>query len=299
MRKFTTFLGSMALPILTSTILLSAVPALASPTLADAAAGTNTSCGACEAPRVQMAQTRTAPTQAGPAVAIPRGAFEVVGDNSISLCCPPAFQRGRLGTFDRMATASGDGAQPYGIRFTPDAGLDAAMLTFAPFASQYVPAGYVGNSIHLKAELRSFNPVPWTITTVPGITDFGSAALVKQQSMRAWWLPVSGTLSPSGIWSTPLFPTTGWNVPSYQWERSFEQGAPASIGPAHMLPNQWYMVKLSFQIAMKKVGDPNSWEVRDINCNNMQPKYYRIKFDYSPLNKSAGGAPNIVVEELK
>jgi hypothetical protein len=299
MKSSTNPFGRFVLPVLTATICLSALPVSAGPTSTTIPeVSTATSCTACEAPRVQLAQRvpRGTPTQAGPAVQIPNGAMLADDTGNMSLCCPPSFANGSLGSFDRMPTGTGSGSDRYGIRFTPAAGLDAAMLGFAPFASQYVPAGFVGNSIHLKAELRHFNPVPWTVTTLPTSANWGAATPVKSYSMRAWWLPVSGTLAPSGIWNTPLFPDPNATNPAYQWERSFEIGAPASIAP-HMQPNQWYMVKLSFQIAMKEVGKPDSWVVRDIDCNNMRPKYYRIKFDYSP-NAKTTGAPNVIVQEL-
>lgn len=259
-------------------------------------------CTSCSAPigtagvPVKMAQI-SAPRVVGPAQQIdtPR---EGMPNNVINVCCPP-LQNKPLGQFDRLPTPSGSGLDPYGIKFTRDPGLDGAMIGFAPFLSQFIPAGYEPNSVHLDAQLRHFNPVPFPPTSLPTSANFLSGTIVKQGSLRAWWLPVSGTLAPSGVWSGPLWPDPNASNPAYDWSHSFEDGYPGgSITPAHMQPNQWYMVKLSFKVAMKRVGDPKSWIVQELNCSNLKPRYFRIKFDYNPNVRSAGGN-QVTVEEMK
>ena len=243
----------------------------------------------------QLGPVRGNPIQVGEAIPLPRG-----DPNVISMCCPPMLQGKSLGNFDRPPPPGGPSA-PFGVTFIRDPGLDAAMLAFAPFAAMYVPSGYVGNSVHLNAELHKLDETIWPRTTLPTSTAFSQGAFVnvKQHGVRAWWLPNYPTtpLTPSGVWDGPLTP----HPPSQNWEHIFEDGYYNSpITPAHMLPNKWYMMRLKFQMAMKLVNRPDSWEVRDINCTNMKPKYLRIKWDYDPSVKTtSGGGKQYIVEEVK
>jgi hypothetical protein len=243
----------------------------------------------------QLGPVRGNPVLVGNAIPVPRD-----GPNVITMCCPPMLQGKSLGNFERLPPPGGPSA-PYGVTFIRDTGLDAAMLAFAPFAAMYVPSGYVGNSIHLNAELRQLDPVDYPRTSLPTSLAFNDPQNinVKQHSVRAWWLPNYPTtpLSPTGVWDGPLTP----HPPSQNWEHIFEDGYyNTPITPSNMLPNKWYMIKLKFQMAMKLVNRPDSWEVRDINCTNMKPKYLRIKWDYDPdVKLASGGGKQFVVEEVQ
>lgn len=247
---------------------------------------------------IAMAQRGPVNTVSG--TTIPKNFEAIAADREgLNICCPPLDTK-PLGQFDRLPTPSGNGAAPYGIKFTRDPGLDGAMIGFAPFLSQFIPAGYEPNSVHLNAELRRLDQTLFPRTSLPTSAAFttGTPTSVKQHSLRSWWLPVAGTLAPTGVWSGPLWPNPNASNPAYDWSRIFEDGYPSgSITPAHMQPNQWYMVKLKFQVAMKRVGDPNSWIVKDLNCTNMKPKFFRIKFDYDPVAKTTGGK-QFTVDEI-
>ena len=233
----------------------------------------------------QLGPVRGNPIQVGEAIPVPRG-----DQGGFNLCCPPiAGQKAKFPPMFRLQQSAGKNVtQTYGVTFMPSAELDTQLKAFTPFVGINVPSGLYGNSVHLRAEMRQLDEAPTVDVVSTDFADTAGDTVTYAHSLRAWWIPTTGSLAPSGIWNGPHA-----GPPAYNWENQFEDNRP-SMAPNHMIPGKWYMVKLTWQVAMKNTphGTENdrSWIVKDLNCTNMKPIYVRFMVPIASVNKMAGGA---------
>lgn len=190
----------------------------------------------------------------------------------VNPCCPPIWGES-FNRFFRVHQLPGKNiTDTYGLEFMPDAGLDAQMKAYAPYAGLYAPAGWVANSVLLVAEMKKLTLANTSTPTAAAFNASGnvpvyvdtSGSLLKH-ALRGWW-----TVPASGIWNGPHA-----DYGAHVWEKMYMDGV-HSQSPQHMQPNVWYMIKLTLQLASKRPQDPNSWRQDDINCSIGKPRYVAV-----------------------
>ncbi len=147
----------------------------------------------------QLGPVRGNPVQAVNAIPVPRG-----DQSTITLCCPPiAGQKEKFPPMFRLQQSAGKNVtQTYGVTFMPTAELDTQLKAYTPFVGLHTGSLY-GNSVHLRAEMRQLDEAPTVDVTSADFDDTAGDTVTYAHSLRAWWIPTTGGLTPSGIWNGP------------------------------------------------------------------------------------------------
>jgi hypothetical protein len=259
-------------------------------TAANSTQPTATDCGPCGQTQNQsQSQTRNVVMAQNVFQQAPvRARATAVGDIGIPprdegnqrICCPPLASQ-PMTSFFRVHQQPGENVtQTYGLEFMPTAGMDTQMQAFAPFAALMLTTpGRTANSILLVGDMRA--------TTAPTGAAYNAAGTGGSVSsgfhaLRGWWASGVGTWDGTG---PALF------------RNSFkDQPTPGSfLNPAHMVPNQWYVVRLKFQLA-EKDPNPQSWYQKDFDCTDATPRYVAIRINALQGFRTGGGAAPTAVE---
>lgn len=243
-------------------------------------------CGSCGPTQPQSASrnlvmAQNVPQQVpGRAIATDMTAIPVPNPDlgTLRMCCPP-LARQPMNSFFRIHQQPGENTtQTYGLEFMPTAAMDTQMQAFAPFAALMMTTpGRVANSVLLVGDMRA--------TSAPTSAAYNAGTTVSSNfhALRGWWANGIGTWDGTG--------------PAFFRNTFMDQPTPGSfLNVAHMQPNQWYVVRLKFQLAEKLRPGDNSWFQKDFDCNDAAPSYVAIRVNSLGGFKVGGGAPPPAVE---